>query len=89
MCLGKQQAGLVAYSRILAPGTRFDEPSIGRVSGDVKPVVPLVLGRELMQQSIDYCRQCYPDFETYEFPPRVICSPFYSSLGFQAVSGTV
>jgi len=75
---------LVALARILPPGTRFGEPSIGRVL-TLPPMRGTGLGRILMQRAIEVCRQHWP-----ELPIRLSAQQhlegFYGSLGFVTTS---
>ena len=58
--LGKCQENTVAaYSRILAPGTIYREPSIGRII-TTSSFRGRNLGRELLRRSIDFCRAKHP-----------------------------
>lgn len=75
---------LAAAARILPPGVRFDEPSIGRVltCGGWRGTG---LGRELMRRALDVCVSNWPDA-----PVRVSAQShlqrFYGSLGFAPCS---
>lgn len=75
---------LVALARILPPGTRFAQPSIGRVL-TLPPMRGTGLGRVLMQRAIDLCRQRWPTL-----PIRISAQhhleDFYRSLGFVTIS---
>lgn len=74
----------VAYARILPPGTRFDQPSIGRVL-TVAGFRDLGLGRTVMRRAIAATRECWPR-------SRIMLSAqqhlqrFYASLGFATIS---
>ena len=75
---------ICAYARILPPGSRYVEPSIGRVlTTDAHR--GLGLGRALMERAIDTCRSHWP-----EAPIRVSAQhhleAFYASLGFETIS---
>jgi ElaA protein len=79
--LGRDPAGvLIAYLRILEPGCRFPDPSIGRV------VVHRVrrgegIGDALMREGMRQCAKLYPDR-----PVRISAQHhlrrFYERLGF-------
>lgn len=74
---------LAGYARILKPGLKFKEASVGRVvlSGAYRGKG---LGRELMQRGMDEA------MNTYRAPLRIEAQqhlqPFYESLGFARVS---
>ena len=71
---------LVGYTRLLPPGEKYAEPSIGRVV--VSPTVRATgAGRRLMAESVRGARQHYPGL------PKLIWAQhhlerFYSSFGF-------
>lgn len=78
---GSAGGALAAYLRIVDPGVRFDEPSIGRVI-TAPEFRGSGLGRLLMNKGIAECRSLWPG--------RAICisaqarlERFYQSLGFQ------
>jgi ElaA protein len=75
---------VLAYARVLPPGKRFAEPSIGRVL-TARAARGTGLGRELMRRSIDTA--------TREFPRRALrisaqqyLERFYTDFGFETVS---
>jgi ElaA protein len=76
---------ILAYARILPPGQRFDEPSIGRVlttlAGRGKG-----LGRELMNLSLVEVERRYPGQDT-RISAQQYLEKFYISLGFKTVRG--
>lgn len=80
---GMEGGELIAYTRILAPGTVYSDPAIGRVvtspskrrSG---------LGRELMDRSIQYCRDLFGN-TSITLSAQVYLRNFYESLDFRAV----
>jgi ElaA protein len=76
---------LAAYARITAPGTRFDEPSIGRVI-TMSSFRGRGLGRVLMNRALDLARECYPG-ESLRISAQQHLQPFYESLGFGFVCG--
>lgn len=75
---------VLAYARILPPGARFAEPSIGRVL-TVGPVRGTGLGRELMHRSIDAAARCFPG-RPLRISAQQYLERFYSELGFETVS---
>lgn len=76
---------ILAYARVLPPGTSFAEASIGRVltarAGRAKG-----LGRDLMERALAVCTSRFPDsgirISAQEYLVR-----FYLSLGFETVRG--
>lgn len=71
---------LVAYLRILPPGRKFDEPSIGRVV-TAPEVRRTGLGRILMQEGIRRTRELFPGRDIMLSAQRYL-EDFYGSLGF-------
>jgi len=51
---------LIAYARILKPGSYFEQLSIGRILTAFK-LRRTGLGHQLMQEAIDYCQKHFPD----------------------------
>ena len=82
--LGRDDAGtLQACLRVVDPGLKYAEPSIGRV------VVSAAcrgqgLGRELMQQGIARCTEAWPG-RGIRISAQAHLDRFYGSLGFEAV----
>ena len=72
---------LAGYLRVLDPGRKFAEPSIGRVL-TVAPYRGIGFGRTLMAEGIARTRRVWP-----ERPVRIAAQQrlerFYASLGFQ------
>ncbi|MBO9594309.1 MAG: GNAT family N-acetyltransferase [Niabella sp.] len=80
---GTDNGRLVAYTRLLPPGISYKEPSIGRVV--VAPSHRAYgLGRELMQRSIDACRQQFEE-KSIRISAQLYLKNFYASLGFDPV----
>jgi ElaA protein len=82
--LGKDPEGrLVAYLRIVGPGFRFPEPSIGRVivRSDLRG---RGLGKVLMEEGLRSCTQLYPDRPIRLSAQRHL-QTFYEKLGFALV----
>ena len=75
---------LAGYLRVLDPGRKYSEPSIGRVL-TVPPHRGIGLGRTLMIEGIMRTREIWPGR-----PIRVAAQQrletFYASLGFRPVS---
>jgi ElaA protein len=81
--LGRDGAGrLVAYLRIVDPGIKFAEPSIGRVTTQID-VRGLGYGVSLMEEGIRRCRALWPD-AAIKIGAQQRLMPFYQSLGFTA-----
>lgn len=78
------QRRIAACARILPPGIRFAEPSIGRVLTN-EAYRGRGLGRELMERAICACRARWP-----QTPIRISAQHqlegFYRSLGFTTIS---
>ena len=79
--LGRDESGiLVAYLRLLPPGSRFPQASIGRVV-----VAPTHrgrgLGRQLMVRALEQCGRDYPG-EPLALSAQQYLEQFYASLGF-------
>jgi len=73
---------LAAYLRIVPPGRRFEEPSIGRVI-TAPEVRRTGLGRVLMQEGIRRTREMFPGRDIMLSAQRYL-ENFYGSLGFVA-----
>jgi ElaA protein len=82
--LGRQpvrgEQALVAYLRIVPPGRRFQEPSIGRVV-TAPEVRRTGMGRVLMQEGIRRTRELYPG-QAIKLSAQRYLENFYGSLGF-------
>jgi ElaA protein len=74
---GKEVAG---YLRVLAPGTRFDDPSIGRII-TAKRFRSSGLGRVLVAQGIERTRLRYPG-RAVRISAQVYLQKFYGEFGF-------
>lgn len=85
-CRSRKTTGdeLVGCLRILAPGSRFSTPSIGRLA--TSPAVRHKgLGRMLMQQAMQRCLSTYPG-QTITISAQLYLAGFYTSLGFTAIA---
>ena len=78
---GTQVAG---YLRVLAPGTLFDDPSIGRII-TTKPFRGSGLGRDLVAKGLERTRQRYPG-KPVRISAQKYLEKFYRDFGFVAVS---
>lgn len=74
--------GLVAYARILPPD-EAQKVWIGRVVV-AEPARRSGLGRALMLQAMDWCRNAYPELPLW-LGAQVVSQPFYENLGFRVV----
>ncbi len=79
-----RQGRPVAYARILGPGKRFAEPSIGRVL-IVAGFRHLGLGRAVMRRAITAIRQRWPR-SPIRLSAQQHLEHFYAGLGFVTVS---
>jgi ElaA protein len=85
--LGRDASGrLVAYARLLPPGTSFVEPAIGRVVShpDTRRTG---LGRELMREAIGRTRMAYGP-HPIRIGAQIYLRRFYEELGFEATGPT-
>ncbi|MBM3417036.1 MAG: GNAT family N-acetyltransferase [Bacteroidetes bacterium] len=82
--MGWQDGKLLAYTRLLPPGTACAEPSIGRVV--TSPAARgSGAGRALMQRSIDVSRRLFGPLPI-KIGAQLYLHRFYSSLGFKQTS---
>jgi ElaA protein len=75
---------VAGYLRVLAPSTRFHEPSLGRIL-TASSHRGTGLGRELVMRGMDYVRLHYPN-EPIRISAQQHLSAFYSSCGFTLAS---
>jgi ElaA protein len=75
---------LAAYLRVLDPGTKFEEPSIGRVL-TVPPWRRTGLGRVLMREGVERCRAAWPGRDI-RIAAQARLEAFYKSLDFRSAS---
>ena len=78
---GAQVAG---YLRVLGPGTRFDDPSIGRII-TTKPFRGSGLGRDLVTKGIEHTRLRYPG-QAVRISAQQYLEKFYRDFGFVTAS---
>lgn len=82
--MGFDNENLVAYTRLVPPGYIYEQASIGRVVTS-----PLYrdkgIGKELMQRSIETCRQQFGD-GSIKIGAQYYLLQFYSSFGFKVIS---
>jgi ElaA protein len=77
-------AEVAGYLRVLAPGTRFADPSIGRII-TTKPFRGSGLGRELVAKGIERTRRRYPG-RPVRISAQQYLEKFYGEFGFATVS---
>ena len=75
---------LAAYLRVLDPGSKYAEPSIGRVL-TVPPWRRTGLGRVLMKEGVERCRRAWPGYDI-RVAAQTRLEAFYASLDFRSVS---
>ena len=78
---GREVAG---YLRVLAPGTRFEDPSIGRII-TTQRFRGTGLGRDLVAKGIERTRLRYPG-RLIRISAQSYLEKFYGSFGFKTVS---
>lgn len=75
---------LAAYVRVVDPGLKYIQPSIGRVL-TVEKFRKMKIGRTLMEEAIRFTEQQFPELGI-KIGGQVYLQDFYQSFGFQAVS---
>lgn len=75
---------LVAYLRCVAPGMKYDEPSLGRVLS-VPSVRGTGIGKVLLQQGLHYAAQAYPG-RRIRISAQQYLQRFYEEFGFRTTS---
>lgn len=80
---GDAEGNLVAYLRVLAPGVKYQEPSIGRVV-TAKNLRGSGIGRELMLCGIQKVQELFPG-SSIRLSAQVAAQNFYRELGFESV----
>lgn len=83
--LGRDDGALRAYLRVVDPGYKYDEPSIGRVVC-ARDQRGRGLGRELMRRGLDHCGAVWPG-RAIRISAQAHLQPFYAGLGFEPVGG--
>lgn len=74
---------LIACARVVDPGVKYPQPSIGRVM-TVKSYRQHKIGRALMQEAIRFTEQTFPAMGI-KIGAQVYLRAFYESLGFTGV----
>jgi ElaA protein len=79
--LGRDEAGVLhAYLRIVDPGHKYAEPSIGRVITSIE-WRGRGAGRRLMQEGVDACGRYFPG-QAVRISAQAHLADFYGALGF-------
>ena len=73
----------LAYARVVQPGLKYAEPSIGRVI-TTKAARGTGLGRELVRRAVTHCSEAFPG-QAIRISAQVRLKPFYAEFGFAAV----
>jgi ElaA protein len=76
----REGPAIAAYCRVLPPGLKFAEPSIGRVI-TAAPVRGTGRGRELMREALRRCNALWPG-RAVRIGAQLHLEKFYGSLGF-------
>lgn len=78
---GRDSQGIiVAYSRLCSPGSRFLEPSIGRVL-TCDAYRGQGIARTTVTQTIEKSRECYPG-QSIKLSAQIHLQEFYATFGF-------
>jgi ElaA protein len=72
----------LAYARVVHPGQKYAEPSIGRVT-TTAAARGTGLGRELMRRAIECCTEAFPG-QGIRISAQTRLESFYAGLGFVA-----
>lgn len=75
---------LAAYARVVEPGIKNSQPSIGRVMA-VKTFRGRGIGRALMEEAIQFTERQFPKADI-KISAQVYLQQFYESLGFRVCS---
>ena len=73
----------LAYARIVAPGVKYAEPSIGRVITTAS-ARGTGLGRELVRRAVEGCRELHPG-DGIRISAQSRLEAFYAGFGFVVV----
>ncbi len=78
----EDEDGIIAYSRVLPPNSKFENVSIGRV---ISARRRCGMGTKIMKAAIEVAKEKFSaDFITLE--AQVYAIPFYENVGFEVVS---
>ncbi len=81
----EEDGEVLAYSRLVPAGKKYDAPSIGRVIVR-KEARGRGLAKELLERSIRYIDEQWQEPEI-QLQGQVYLKEFYGSFGFEAISG--
>ena len=82
--MGRRITGdLVAYGRVNFPGSRYPEPSLGRIF-TARDVRRSGAGREVVQRCLTLCRRYYPE-RNVRISAQTYLIKFYGDFGFQTI----
>jgi ElaA protein len=82
--LGWKDAALVAYARLVPPGVKYPEPSIGRVVSS-KEARRTGAGRALMKEAVAQAERLWPG-KRLRIGAQMYLKAFYESFGFRQSS---
>lgn len=82
--IGWSGSEIAAYLRVLDPGVRYQEPSIGRVL-TAKDFRGTGIGRTLVALSLEHLAERHPSWGV-RISAQAYLERFYASFGFQVVS---
>lgn len=82
--LTDQKQDMVAYARLLDPGVRFHEPSVGRVAVALSERGNGI-GRMLMEKTLEQSEYLYP-MKSNRISAQMHLKDFYASFGYEQVS---
>ena len=82
--LGRRGGELVAYCRLVAPGVKYEEPSIGRVVTS-ESARGTGAGRELMAEALRRAEALWPG-RAIRIGAQRYLERFYGTYGFETVS---
>jgi ElaA protein len=81
---GEGHGALLAYCRLIPPGVKFAEPSIGRVLTTV-PARRSGVGRRLMREAVAHASALWPGM-ALRIGAQVYLERFYGEFGFEKCS---
>ncbi|MFZ1571121.1 MAG: GNAT family N-acetyltransferase [Candidatus Kapaibacterium sp.] len=84
--LGFKDIILISYLRLLPPGLKYNESSIGRVTTKID-FRGQGLGKQLMIEAINKSKSLYPD-KLIKISAQYHLEKFYTSMGFKTNSAT-
>jgi|TARA_R110002050_G_scaffold11210_2_gene38121 ElaA protein len=75
---------LAAYVRVVDPGVKYEQPSIGRVM-TLEKFRNLKIGRALMNEAVRFTEEQFPQMGI-KIGAQVYLKNFYESLGFEVIT---